>query len=107
MAESITDSNFKSVVIDVPGPVLVDFWAPWCSPCRALAPVIDELTETFAGKVSIYKLNVDESPKAPVDYNIRAIPTLILFKNGQVVDQLTGAVSKNNLTEFLNKKALA
>ena len=107
MAAVVTDDSFEADVLNSPCPVLVDFWAPWCSPCRALTPVIEELAETFAGKVTIYKLNVDENPKAPVTYNIRAIPTLILFKNGQVADQLTGGVSKNNLTDFLNQKALA
>lgn len=106
MGNTVTDGTFASDVLQSSLPVLVDFWAPWCGPCRALAPVIDELSEEYAGKVSIVKLNVDENPTTPGQFNIRAVPTLILFKNGQVVDQMTGAVSKHNLKDLLDKKAL-
>ncbi len=107
MANEVTDSSFSADVLKSNVPVLVDFWAPWCGPCRALAPVIEELAEEFAGKVSIVKMNVDENPVTPGQFNIRAIPTIILFKDGQVVDQVTGAVSKANLKDLLAKKALA
>ena len=107
MANEVTDSSFSADVLKSSIPVLVDFWAPWCGPCRALAPVIEELAEEFAGKVSIVKMNVDENPVTPGQFNIRAIPTIILFKDGQVVDQVTGAVSKANLKDLLAKKALA
>ena len=105
-AGHITDADFENAVIKSSIPVLVDFWAPWCSPCRALGPVIDALAEEFAGKVSIVKMNVDESSLTPSKFGIRAIPTLILFKNGEVVDQITGASSKTSLVDFLNNKAL-
>lgn len=107
MASAVTDSTFESDVLQSSIPVLVDFWAPWCGPCRALAPVIDELGAEYEGKVSILKMNVDENPSTPGKFGIRAIPTLILFKNGQVVDQVTGAVSKSNLKDLLAQKALA
>lgn len=106
-ATHVTDANFESDVLKAATPVLVDFWAPWCSPCRALGPVIDELAGEYEGKVTIVKMNVDENPATPGQYGIRAIPTLILFKNGEVVEQVTGAVSKNNLKDLLNQKALA
>lgn len=107
MAANVTDASFEADVINSSIPVLVDFWAPWCSPCRALAPVIEELATEYEGKVSIVKLNVDENPASPAKFGIRAIPTIILFKNGEVVDQLTGAASKSSLTDFLKQKALA
>lgn len=107
MASPVTDGTFEAQVLKSPLPVLVDFWAPWCGPCRALAPVIDELSTEYEGKVSILKMNVDENPATPGVYGIRAIPTLILFKNGEVVEQITGAVSKSNLKDLLAQKALA
>ncbi len=106
MATQITDADFDSAVLKSSVPVLVDFWAPWCGPCRALGPVIDELSVEYEGKVSIVKMNVDENPSTPGKYGIRAIPTMILFKKGQVVEQVTGAVSKSSLKELLNQKAL-
>jgi thioredoxin 1 len=101
----LTDENFKSEIMDASTPALVDFWAVWCGPCRAIAPVVEELAVQYEGKLKIGKLNVDENPKTPGQYGIRAIPTLILFKNGTVVEQITGAVSKNTL-ETAIKKAL-
>ena len=83
------------------------FWAPWCGPCRAIGPIIDELANEYEGKLSVVKLNVDESPSTPGKYGIRAIPTLILFKNGEVVEQVTGAVSKSSITTMIEQKALA
>lgn len=107
MATPVTDSTFESEVLQSPIPVLVDFWAPWCGPCRAIGPVIDELTVEYDGKVRILKMNVDENPATPGTFGIRAIPTLILFKNGQVIEQITGAVSKGSLKDLIAQKALA
>jgi thioredoxin 1 len=99
----ISDNEFDSKVLQGNLPCLVDFWAPWCGPCKAIAPVIDELASEFEGRVQIAKMNVDDNPATPGKYGIRAIPTLILFKNGDVVDQITGAVGKTQLTELINK----
>jgi thioredoxin 1 len=105
MAAQVTDSGFDAEVLKSDLPVLVDFWAPWCGPCRAIAPVIEELAQEFDGKIKILKMNVDENPSTPSKYGIRAIPTLILFKNGDVVEQVTGAVSKASLKQMLTDKA--
>ncbi len=107
MATQVTDADFDSVVLQSKLPVLVDFWAPWCGPCRALGPVIEELSGEYEGKVLIAKMNVDENTETPRKYGIRAIPTLILFKNGETVEQVTGAVSKANIATMLDQKALA
>lgn len=107
MAQQITDNEFDSEVLKSPIPVLVDFWAPWCGPCRALTPVIDELSQEFAGKVKVVKMNVEENPVTPQKYSVRAIPTLVLIKNGETVETITGALPKANLVSMLNSKALA
>lgn len=106
MAIQVTDGNFEAEVLQSSVPVLVDFWAPWCGPCRAMGPIIDELAGEFEGKVKICKMNVDENSASPSKFGIRAIPTLILFKNGEVVDQTTGAVSKSSIKDMIAKKAL-
>lgn len=107
MATQVNDANFEAVVLQSQIPVLVDFWAPWCGPCRAIGPVIDELGAEYEGRLTVVKLNVDESPATPGKYGIRAIPTLILFKDGEVVEQVTGAVSKASITTLIEQKALA
>ncbi len=99
----VTDQDFEAEVLKSDLPCLVDFWAPWCGPCKAIGPVVTELAAEFAGKVIIAKMNVDESPATPGKYGIRAIPTLILFKGGEVLDQVTGAVGKAQLTAMLEK----
>ncbi|QLA16176.1 thioredoxin [Desulfolutivibrio sulfoxidireducens] len=106
MAIQLSDAAFEVEVLQCDLPVLVDFWAPWCGPCRAMGPVIDELTNEYAGQVKVAKMNVDENPSTPSKFGIRAIPTLILFKGGEVVEQITGAVSKSSIKEMLTQKAL-
>ena len=104
MAGQVTDSNFETEVLKCDLPVLVDFWAPWCGPCRALGPVVEELANEYTGSVKIVKMNVDENPNTPGKYGIRAIPTLILYKDGEVLDQVTGAVSKSSIKDMISKK---
>jgi len=99
----VSDSEFDGKVLQNDLPCLVDFWAPWCGPCKAIGPIIDELADEFAGKVQIAKMNVDDNPATPGKYGIRAIPTLILFKNGNLVDQITGAVGKAQLSSMIAK----
>ncbi len=99
----VSDSEFEAKVMQNELPCLVDFWAPWCGPCKAIGPVIDELAEEFDGKVQIAKMNVDDNPATPGRFGIRAIPTLILFKGGEVVDQITGAVGKSQLNDLISK----
>ncbi len=103
MANQITDANFDTLVLKEEGAVLIDFWAPWCGPCRAISPIIDELSEEYEGKVKIYKMNVDENTNTPAKYAIRAIPTIMIFKNGELVEQLVGGVGKDQLQTVLNK----
>ena len=99
----VTDSNFDQEVLKSDLPTLVDFWAPWCGPCKAIGPVIDEMADTYSGKIKIAKMNVDENPETPGKFGIRAIPTLIFFKNGEVADQVTGAVGKTQLVAMIEK----
>jgi len=90
MAQEVTDSTFEAEVLQSNIPVLVDFWAPWCGPCRALAPVLDQLSQEYAGKVKILKLNTDDNPESAVKFRINSIPNMIFFKGGKPVDQMIG-----------------
>lgn len=102
MAQQVSDSNFEEVVLKSNKPVLVDFWAEWCGPCRAIGPIIEELSKEYEGKALIVKMNTDENPVTPTNYGIRSIPTLLFFKNGKVVDKLIGAVPKSNIKSKLD-----
>jgi thioredoxin 1 len=104
MAEitDVTDATFESEVLKSDTPVLVDFWAEWCAPCRAIAPVIKEIADDKGGKLKVVKMNIDESPQTPGTYGIRSIPTVLVFKDGQVVSQLTGARPKADFEEMVN-----
>ena len=99
----VTDATFESEVLKSPLPVLVDFWAPWCGPCRAVAPVVDEIASDYNGKLKVLKLNTDENPKTAQSYRISGIPSLMVFKNGQPVEQVVGAVPKVTLSKAVEK----
>lgn len=99
---TLTDENFQSEVIESDLPVLVDFWAAWCGPCRALTPVIEQLADEYQGRAKIAKLNVDENPAAASSYKVRSIPTLLVFRNGEVVDSIVGLAPKQTLEAKLS-----
>ena len=98
----VTDATFKSEVLESATPVLVDYWAEWCGPCKMIAPILDEVSRDYAGKLKVAKLNIDENPKTPGEYGIRGIPTLLLFKGGTVEATKIGALSKSQLTAFID-----
>ena len=99
----VNDKDFASEVLNSDIPVLVDFWATWCGPCRSISPIVEELAKEFSGRVKVTKLNVDESPATPSQYGVRGIPTLILFKGGKILDQIVGAVPKARLKAMIEK----
>ena len=106
MAENViefTDNGFESDVIKAGTPVLVDFWAEWCGPCKMIGPIVVEIANEYAGRIKVGKMNVDLNPVVPPQYGIRSIPSLLIFKDGAVSDQIVGAVPKNNITEVLDK----
>ena len=103
--KEISDSEFEAEVLKSAVPVLVDFWAPWCAPCKNIAPVLEEIASDYAGKIKIVKLNTDENPRSPEQYNVKAIPNLVLFRDGAVIERIVGAVPKAHLSEVLSKVA--
>jgi len=103
MTKAVSDSSFEADVIGSKTPVLVDFWAEWCGPCRMIAPALEELSGEFAGKIEIAKVNIDENPMTPTKFGVRGIPTLILFKDGKAADTLVGAAPKSKLKAFIEK----
>jgi thioredoxin 1 len=99
----VTDQSFPSDVLQAKGPVLVDFWAEWCGPCRAIGPKLEEIAGEMAGKITVAKVNVDENPETPSKYGVRGIPTLIVFKDGKEVEQIVGNHPKENIVDLLKK----
>ena len=99
----LTDANFQSEALEADKPVLVDFWAPWCGPCRMVGPIIDDVAEAYVNKVKVGKLNTDDNPQVATKYGIRSIPTILLFKNGEVVGNLMGAKPKQDFEEMINQ----
>ena len=100
-SQKVSDANFESEVLKAPGPVVVDFWAEWCGPCKAMSPLVDELATEMGEKLKVVKVNIDESPNAPTKYGVRGIPTFMVFRNGQVVDTRVGSMSKGQLNEWV------
>lgn len=101
--QTLTDANFEHTVNQTAEPILVDFWAEWCGPCRRLSPTVEELANDYNGRVVIAKMNVDENPATPMRFSIRGIPTLLLFKGGQLVDQVVGLADKDQLKKMIDR----
>jgi len=101
--QEISDQSFEAEVLKSPLPVLIDFWAPWCAPCRAIAPVVEELAKEYEGRIKVVKLNVDDNPETPQRYGVRGIPNLILFQGGTVREQIVGAVPKKKLVDAITQ----
>ncbi len=103
MTKQVTDSSFDSDVLSASGPVVVDFWAEWCGPCKQIAPALEEISNEMGGQVTIAKINIDENPQTPSTYGVRGIPTLMLFKNGEVADTKVGALPKSQLVQWIEQ----
>lgn len=102
MTKTVTDQTFEKEVLQASGVSLVDFWAPWCGPCRMIGPIVDELSEEYAGRVNVLKMNVDENPETPGRFGIMGIPTLLLFKDGKLIDTMVGLQSKETLVQRID-----
>lgn len=102
MTQQISDAEFQNEVLGANGPVIVDFWAEWCGPCKALSPIVDEVSREMEGKVKMVKVNIDENPQSPTQYGVRGIPTLIAFKDGKILDTKIGGMSKAQLTQWID-----
>jgi thioredoxin 1 len=102
LVNHVTDANFDQEVLKADQAVLIDFWAPWCAPCRAIAPLIDELAGEYAGRLKVVKINVDDNPETPARYGVRGIPNLLIIKSGQVKEQIVGAVPKSHLVRAVD-----
>lgn len=103
MLKQVTDSSFEQDVLKASGPVVVDFWAEWCGPCKQIAPALEEISAEMGDKVTIAKVNIDDNPEAPSTYGVRGIPTLIMFKDGEVADTKVGALPKNQLAQWIEQ----
>ena len=101
VSHKVSDQNFDSEVLSAAGPVVVDFWAEWCGPCKAMSPLVDQLADELGEKIKVVKVNIDESPNAPTKYGVRGIPTFMVFRDGQVVDTRVGSMSKGQLNEWV------
>jgi thioredoxin 1 len=101
----VGDSDFNEKVVKADGPVLVDYWAPWCGPCKMISPLLEEVAKEFAGKLTVVKLNIDDNPQTPQHYGVRGIPTLMIFKNGEVEATKVGAITKSQLSEFITSNS--
>ena len=103
--KAVTDSDFEAEVINADGPVVVDFWAEWCGPCKTLMPIVEEVANEMGDKVKVVKVNIEDAPETPTKYGLRGVPTLMLFKGGKVVDTRVGGMPKTQLVEWLEEKA--
>jgi thioredoxin 1 len=104
LTKAVTDDSFKQDVLEAGMPVLVDFWAEWCGPCRMVAPILDDIAKEYEGKLTIAKVNIDENPSTPNDYAVRGIPTMMLFRDGKLVDTKVGALPKGQLKDWIASK---